>query len=386
MATANLKQQLLYQLKRLGWLYTGARWLHHRFRRLFFNLLAECSSSCMRLGPVRGVFGAYDALKAKQLSGEIISEGQPVISPGADSLRIRAKLGQERYQPWPIFWTRHDDARLAGRTALLRDERKRVPAEAVYLFQQENDPGYESVWLPPPTRLDGNWTSLISRWTVQPNYYHWFMDGLPRLALLDRLPADTKILVPSELRPFQTETLRWLGLEQRIVPLPGRHLVAEHFYFSSPTVMTGCADPYGVRFLREKFLPRAEPPVEPVEKIYIQRRGKTRGLVNEAELLSFLEARGWRAMDLESLTLAQQIGLFTQARAVCGLHGAGFTNLLWCQPGTVAVELLADNFLNGCFESLASCVAVEHRFLIYPADHQNRIHVDLKDLARYLPD
>ena len=32
------------------------------------------------------------------------------------------------------------------------------------------------------------------------------------------------------------------------------------------------------------------------------------------------------------------------------------------------MELLADNFLNGCYEALASCVNVEHRFLIHPAD------------------
>jgi capsular polysaccharide biosynthesis protein len=91
-------------------------------------------------------------------------------------------------------------------------------------------------------------------------------------------------------------------------------------------------------------------------------------------------------VELETLTLAQQIGLFANARAVCGLHGAGFTNLLWCRPGCVAVELLADNFLNGCYESLASCVAVEHRFLIQPADELQRIRVDIKQLARLLPD
>ena len=182
------------------------------------------------------------------------------------------------------------------------------------------------------------------------------------------------------------ETLRWLGLEDRVVPLPGRHLLVENYFFSAPTVMTGCANPYGVNFLREKFLPHAEPPLKPIEKLYIQRRGKTRGLVNEAEVLAFLEQRGWQSVDLESLTPAQQIGLFAQARAVCGLHGAGFTNLLWSRTSCVAVELLADNFLNGCYEALASCVNVEHRFLIHPADQQSRIRVDLSQLASRLPE
>jgi capsular polysaccharide biosynthesis protein len=163
-------------------------------------------------------------------------------------------------------------------------------------------------------------------------------------------------------------------------------LLVETFYFSAPTAMTGCANPYAIQFLRERILPQAQPPAQPMEKVYIRRRGKTRGILNETELLSFLARRGWQAVELESLSLVQQAGLFANARAVCGLHGAGFTNLLWCRPGCVALELLAQNFLNGCYESLASCVGAEHRFLIQPADLRSQIRVNLDELGRLLPD
>ena len=149
-------------------------------------------------------------------------------------------------------------------------------------FNRRATRGFNRLRLPPPLQLTGNWTSLISRWTHRPNYYHWLTDGLTRLALLGRLLApDTRILVPARLRPFQMETLRWLGLEDRVVPLPGRHLLVEKYFFSAPAAMTGCANPYGVKFLREKFLPHAELPLKPIEKLHIQRHGKTRGLVNK---------------------------------------------------------------------------------------------------------
>lgn len=55
------------------------------------------------------------------------------------------------------------------------------------------------------------------------NHFHWFTDGLPRLAFLDRVPADVHMLVPAGLRPFHIETLRWLGLEGRFRETPERH-------------------------------------------------------------------------------------------------------------------------------------------------------------------
>lgn len=386
MAEASIKLKLVTHLKRLGPVYRAAKWVRFQAHQLGFAVLRRILPAAWpRFGPAKGRFSALVERRAGRLAGEVVLEGQEVIPIPPGSLRLRAKLGQAGYQPWPIFWTRHDRARLIGESALLLDNHKRACSEAMFRLLHFGMPDYHTLWLPPAIQLQGNWTSVLAR-SWDNSFYHWFMDCLPRLALLDRLPPDTKILVPAGLHSFQHDTLRWLGLEERSVPLPGRHLVAEHFYFSPPTVMTGCANLYGVQFLRRKFLPHAEPPPLPVEKIYIQRRGKTRGLVNEPELLAFLEARGWRPVDLETLTLAQQIGLFAQARAVCGLHGAGFTNLLWCRPGCVAVELLAENFLNGCYESLASCVAVEHRFLIQPADDQSRIRVNLDQFASNLPE
>jgi capsular polysaccharide biosynthesis protein len=384
MAAVTFKQKVLDGCKRLGPLYRGARNVRRLARRIFYAALRRYLPAWPRLGPAKGLFSAYAELCAGHLPGEVLLPGQSVPPVPAGSLRLRARLGQEGHQPWPVFWTRHANARLIGDTALLLDDRKRACAEALYQIHQDGSADYHTLWLPPPQRLAGNWTSVRYRWDA--NYYHWLTDCLPRLALLDRLPPDTKILVPARLHPFHRETLEWLGLADRVQGAPGRHLLVENYFFSAPTAMTGCPNPYAVNFLRGRFLPRAAAPPFAAEKIYICRRGTTRGLQNEPAVLAFLAARGWQAVELETLTLAQQIGLFANARAVCGLHGAGFTNLLWCRPGCVAVELLADNFLNGCYESLASCVAVEHRFLIQPADELQRIRVDIKQLARLLPD
>ena len=96
-------------------------------------------------------------------------------------------------------------------------------------------------------------------------------------------------------------------------------------------------------------------------------------------------AAGWWWIR-RSLPLAQQIKLFAGARAICGVHGAGLTNMLWCSQDCEVVELIADNYLNGCFESISACLDLQHRYLVFPGDNESRIRVDLKELAQALPD
>ena len=46
---------------------------------------------------------------------------------------------------------------------------------------------------------------------------------------------------------------------------------------------------------------------------------------------------------------------------------------------------MADNYLNGCFESISSCLDLRHPHLVSSGDKESRIRVDLDQLARVLP-
>ena len=321
------------------------------------------------------------------MPGEILLERQEFAPIPPDAMRIASGLEPT---PAPTLAGLLDTPRQrAARRADTRADglaQARVPGGDVSVEHHPGDPAFRSVWLPRPVALAGNWTSIVSRWTWPGNYYHWFTDALPRLALLDRLPGDTRVLVPSNLQPFQRETLRWMGLGERYRETPERHLRVENYFFSAPTAMTGCTNPYAVGFLRDCFLPLADDAFRGPTKIYLTRRGKARGAVNEEEVEAFLSRRGWTSVDPETLTVAQQIQLFAGARAVCGVHGAGFTNMLWCSPGCAVIELMADNYLNGCFESISACLDIQHQYLVFPGDDESRIHVALDRLARVLPE
>ena len=349
----------------------------------FLECVRRISPVNPRFGPAKGSFPAYEELREGRVPGRVIFGSQQVIRAGPSSLRTKADMNQQGFQPWPFFWCSYKPARLIGRTLVPVDSDKRIALEGAYNQHcLRADPAYRTLSLPRAVMLEGNWTSLVSQWTLTANFYHWFMDALPRLAALDELPKDTRILVPSSIRRYARETLGWLGLEGRYRLAPERHLLVEHFHFISPVTMTGCDNPFAINFLRDKFLGRADKTYSGPKRFYIQRIGKGRGVRNEAEVIAFFQDLGWGIVDPEALTLAQQIQLYSQAEAICGVHGAGFTNLLWCQPNCHIIELCADNCLNGCYEGIAQYADLDYQYVICKGDELFRAFVGLEALKR----
>ncbi len=312
----------------------------------------------------------------------MILESQELPPLPVPSLIVEAGMDQNGRQPWPVFWMKKSGARLVGTSLAPLDENKRLMVEAVYGDEFcHTDPSYNYLLLPRPVILEGRWTSLISLWSE--GYYHWFTDALPRLAVLQEFPPQTSILVRGPLRAYQRESLQMLGLLDRIRETPEKHLIIEEYYFSSPSSMTGCTNPYAVNWLRTQFLQHQVKRDTP-KKFFIQRKGKTRGITNQEEVSEFFKSCGWAVIDFEDLNFAEQIAWFHNAEAVVGEHGAAFTNLLWCRPKCRVMELCANNFLNGCYEGISLCLGLDHSFMVKTADSANRITIKTIELEAYV--
>ena len=73
-------------------------------------------------------------------------------------------------------------------------------------------------------------------------------------------------------------------------------------------------------------------------KIFVTRNdAKTRKLLNAEKLMMAL--KGWETITLEDLPITEQVRCFSEASHVISTHGAGLTNLLWCEPGTQVIEI-----------------------------------------------
>lgn len=343
----------------------------------------------VRFGPPKGSFSIYQSLlfENRRPSRVILADqGEPSLPP--NSLMAYSGLHQHQCQPWPIFWSRLQKARLVSPSLALLDDNKRICRESVYGdVPMTDDPAWNYARLPEETFLPGKWTSVVSRWA--PTYRaaafsHWIMDVLPRLALISEFPADTRIIVPGKLAGYQKETLQMLGLLDRVRCTPENHVVVEDYYFSSPTGMISCYNPYAIKWLRSTFMPHADKTYKGPRRFIIQRKGKTRGIKNEAEVNDFFTRLGWAIIDTEVLTFAQELQLFSNAEAIAGAFGSGFTNAIWSPPGCKVITFVPDKFVDGGVESHCVVNHLDYYWQIFPSDHETMATIDLGEVKKLL--
>ena len=114
-----------------------------------------------------------------------------------------------------------------------------------------------------------------------------------------------------------------------------------------------------------------------------------RKIVNEDEVLNLLKEKKFERITLSKLDFKDQIKLFKNAKTVIGLHGAGFSNLVFCESNTNVIEF---NNSNGpkTIEVLAKRNNLNYSSLLskavkYDLNNQNsHIKIDLNDLEKVL--
>ena len=224
------------------------------------------------------------------------------------------------------------------------------------------------------------------------NYGHWIVDDLSRQAAFSSLrvlhPRAPITVVVDAFEPKVDAIRRQsldliLGLEQgfeiRFVPR-GETVAFEDLHYASPTTqhpllkspeaLRGLAALLRRRTRGERLalarrrlgddlaggrLPRLR------RRLYVERRaGRSRPLVNEAEVAALLAEHGFEGIDPETLTFASQVARFAEAGIVVGPMGAAMTTSVVCAPGTHVVHLAHEGWTDPFFWDLA-CV-MGHRF------------------------
>jgi hypothetical protein len=222
--------------------------------------------------------------------------------------------------------------------------------------------------LPPADRLPGR--SAILAMAGCSMYCHWILNMLPRLGLLEQAGESIEnldwILVNGDELSFQHHSLEMLGIpKSKIVPVNPhwRHLRLETAIAPSRIERLR---PWVVDFLRDRLWPHAQPcPEVRAKRLYISRRqADYRRLIDEDTLIEKLYHRGFQGVCLETFPLAQQVAMMRQAEVIVAPHGAGLTNIAFCRPGTIVLELCAPVYAPHYFWELAACAQVEHYHLI----------------------
>lgn len=379
-------------LRRFPLAYQPLRWANRigrpRVRKSFCDLARSVIPASVKWGPPKGYSSDYERLRLAPAEGRIVLTDQGSPELPKPSIMLLCKRNQHLEQPWPIFWSRHRKARLVGTSLAHLNGNKQMSVEAGYGRRRVfSDPAYNYFVASPPVCLSGAWTSLVSNWWSndgpQP-YAHWLLDALPRLAVLSEFPASTGILIPPHKLPYVTQSLEMLRLIDRCRHTPERHLEIDDYYFSSPTSMIVCYNPYAVEFLRRSFLPLARENSALPKRFFIRRTSYGRNMVNEQEVLDFFRKLGWAIVDTGQMSFLEQIQLFAGAEAIAAVHGSSTANMVWCSRGCKVLELFASSYMAGDQEWIAQCVHAEYHFMIFPSDHKLNALIDLQGVGQKL--
>ncbi|MCX5951571.1 MAG: glycosyltransferase 61 family protein, partial [Cyanobacteria bacterium] len=196
----------------------------------------------------------------------------------------------------------HGQARLVGPDLVGVDRDHRIVAETLHLKELTVAHRRRLVLrslLPMGERIDAAVCSLVDirRWSGA--YFHWFLDALPRLLAADdhsaRSGDRTLIIVPSNLQPWQEESLALLGVEAgRQLPYrpPGggglqvRRLIAgvAHRWHRSGQAPFDAISPWAIQQLARRFSAAVPLPAagSAPQRIFLSRRGApSRNVVNE---------------------------------------------------------------------------------------------------------
>ena len=251
-------------------------------------------------------------------------------------------------------------------------------------------------------KIDGTVVSLLSGGAATWNLYHWFVDSISRIHLLEKsgvikLNQVSKFLVPNYAIEYQIASLRMLGIHKEQI------IVAKEDLHVNCTKLISTSNPRGTRsqliprwsndFLRKKFSSIIKDRDKRFgDYIYISRKdSKRRIIVNEGKVEEMLAKYDFQSITLSELTLAERINLFSHAKIVISATGAGLTFLFLCQKGTKVIEIFGGGFVNYVYCNLAYLNDLEYNYLVFnpsksskslkDAEHED-VFVDLEKLER----
>lgn len=198
------------------------------------------------------------------------------------------------------------------------------------------------------------------------NYYHWYMDCIPRLLMAENYLEDHVVIIPERFKSYSfiKESMALLGKEVIFVRPKINYKVSEILLPSR----IGDIGQYRIELLiklKEKFV-KDEDRIVGKRKVFIMRRpAKARNIVNKDALIEIMNGFQYEIHYFEDYDLLKQIDIIKKTKILVGIHGAGLTNMVFMPKGGTVLE-----FRNGedgsklvnCFFTLAAELGLNYYY------------------------
>lgn len=308
---------------------------------------------------------------------------------------------ERRYDEDPSFVYEIKGGRLVGEDALgftsndrvlldtARNDRRKL-AQRIFSASIDNNIKFIK---PSLFSADERYTSVFPLVGDPTNYYVWILEYLPKLRGLAAYTAETgrepTILVRADPPSFMTESLEYLGFGRYDIVEHDADIVhADRLVQGAPHRRHNVCGKYqphrsGYRWLRQRIDSVVDRD-QSLDRIYVSRHDmENRRANNEEEVVEALEKRGFTTLKPSELSFAQQVQYFSDPEMIVGIHGSGFTNMIWAEDPTI-VEVLTPNKMenSGCY-CQTSLLDFEYDF-IHSEGGEEGVDVNVDEFCRVI--
>ena len=233
------------------------------------------------------------------------------------------------------------------------------------------------------------------------NYFHFLFDIITKLKIYQEKYSLSEIdyfYVPG-VSAWQKKILSLFEInEERLIDsnnfrhIKGPEIIAvDHPWYRKGFVQQEIKNlpEWSIFFLREKFL-KFQKKFNASKKIFIDRSDSLYNrckLINNQEVINFLENKGFKSYQVSKLDFFEQIYLFNNAEVIISPHGAALTNIIFSEPNLKLFELIPDNHGSVKCERISKFLNFEYTRIvldkIMPYENGD-IKIEIEELKKVL--
>jgi len=185
---------------------------------------------------------------------------------------------------------------------------------------------------------------------------------------MERTGNEPAIIVQPDPSSWMIESIETLGFDSNeIIEMDERMLHVDNLVLSTHRVhdVTGNYNPHlsEYEWLRNRAVGSLDE-VDGPEKVYISRDDTDRRrAMNEGEIVSTLENRGFEKFELSTLHFREQVRALSSAKTIVSIHGSGLVNIVFT-PDAEVVEILPDEHQKPSMYCLSRLLGFDYDYVV----------------------
>tara|TARA_B100001093_G_scaffold502264_1_gene555005 strand:+ start:100 stop:1194 length:1095 start_codon:yes stop_codon:yes gene_type:complete len=250
-------------------------------------------------------------------------------------------------------------------------------------------------------KFDGRVFSLVQGGSGN-NYFHFLFDIVTKLKIYEERfsLSDIDYFYVPGINSWQKQILSLFKIDEKKLidsnkyrHIKAREIIAiDHPWYKSGYIQKEIKKlpEWSIFFLREKFLDLRKK-FQTSKKIFIDRTDslyKHCKLINNQEVIEFLEKKGFKSYQTSKLDFYEQIYLFENAEIIISPHGAALTNIIFSKPGMRLFELIPKNHGSVKCERISSFLKFNYTRVdldpLVTDNNEGDIKIELDQLERIL--